>query len=135
MERVMVADVAQIYALWKKYCDAVNAGDLERWIVLWSNDAIQMPPDAPSRYGKEQIQIAVQAQFDLFETKIEINPEEVYVFGKQAYSHGLFSSVAISKEGGATTETSGKFLAILEKQVKGSWKILIDCFNYNRQEG
>jgi ketosteroid isomerase-like protein len=39
------------------------------------------------------------------------------------------------KEGGETTSYSGKFLDILVKQADGSWKIAIDCHNYNEPSG
>ena len=132
LERVRVADIAQVYNLWNAYADAVNAGDMKRWIALWSNDGIQMPPDAPARYRKEQIQVEEQPKFDLFNSKMDLDPEEVCILGDHAYSHGSFFSIVTPKEGGTPIEIQGKFLTILEKQVDGSWKILIDCYNYNK---
>ena len=131
MERVLVSDVAYVYELWKKYAAAVNVGDIDQWISLWSKDGIQMPPDVRPRIGKEQIRKEVKPQFDLFNTKISIHPEEVRILGERAYSHGLFSTVVRPKDSKTTTEISGKFLTILEKQADGSWKIAVDCFNYN----
>jgi ketosteroid isomerase-like protein len=54
-----------------------------------------------------------------------------WILGDQAYSHGTYEFDMASKEGGETRSYSGKFLDILEKQVDGSWKIAIDCQNYN----
>ena len=55
MEREMVSDVARVYELWNEYTDACHAGDFERWMSLWINDGLQMPPDVPRRIGKEAI--------------------------------------------------------------------------------
>ena len=131
-ERVEAADVAQIYKLWNEYSAAISSKDLERWMALWSENGIQMPPDAPQCSGKAQIQEFLQAQFDQSLTKLSINPEVVRILDDRAYTHGSFISMVTSKEGAdkITIQRSGKFLTVLEKQADGSWKILIDCFNY-----
>ena len=92
-----------------------------------------MPPDTPPRYGKKQIQAGAQPEFDLVNSKMDIDLEEVRILGNQAYSHGSYSSKVTPKEGGTTTEIRGTFLTILEKQADGFWKILIDCFNVTTQ--
>jgi uncharacterized protein (TIGR02246 family) len=132
MERSMVLDVAQVYELWNEYAAAVNAGDFERWISLWSDEGIRMPPGAPRLVGKEQIRREMRPLFDLFDTsRMIINTEEVRILGDRAYSHGAYEFEITPKAGGETKSYSGKFLDILEKQVDGSWKIAIDCHNYN----
>ena len=136
MERTKVSDVAQIYELWNEYAAAANAGDLEHWMSLWTDEGIQMAPDAPRRVGKEQIRVAMQPGFDLFiMSDMVINTEEVQILGDKAYSHGTYTFDMTPKEGGETTSLSGKFLDILEKQVDGSWKMAIDCHNYNEPYG
>lgn len=131
MERTQVSDVAQIYVLWNEYADAWSAGDMERWIALWVEDGIQMLPDVPRNTGKEEIRRAMQPLLDQYDYEMSINPDEVRVLGDRAYSHGLYSFTMTPREGGEEIEASGKFLTVLEKQVDGSWKIAIDCFNYN----
>ena len=132
IERVQVADVAQVYELWNEYAAAANDGDMERWISLWIDDGIQMPPGAPRRVGKAEIRREMQPLFDLFNTsKMIIHTEEVRILGDRAYSHGTYEFEITPKEGGKTKSCSGKFLDILEKQVDGSWKIAIDCHNCN----
>ena len=132
MERVQVVDVARVYELWNEYADAANDGDLERWIALWIDDGIQMPPGAPRRVGKAEIRRGMQPLFDLCGiSKLIIHPEEVRILGDRAYSHGTYEFEMAPQAGGETKSCSGQFLDILEKQVDGSWKIAIDCFNYN----
>ncbi len=128
-------DVALVHELWNEYAAAWSAGDLERWIFLWIDDGIQMPPGVARNIGKEVIRTSAQPQLDLYDWEMTINPEEVRVLGDRAYSHGLSEFALTPKKGGATTEASGKFLTILEKQVDGSWKIAIDCFNFNAPPG
>jgi uncharacterized protein (TIGR02246 family) len=132
LERVQVVDVAHIYDLWNDYAAAATDGDMERWIALWIDDGIQMAPGAPRRVGKAEIRRGMQPLFDLFDTtKMVIQPEEVRILGDRAYSHGTLEFERAPKAGGELKSYSVKFLAILEKQVDGSWKIAIDCHNCN----
>ncbi len=129
-ERLQVADVAQVYALWNEFAAAATAGDIERWLALWSDDGIHMPPGAERRVGKEQIRAEVQPRFELFDHNMTLNLGEVRLLGDQAFSHGTYTFEMTPKKGGETTNGSGKFLTILAKQGDGSWKIAIDCFNF-----
>jgi uncharacterized protein (TIGR02246 family) len=132
LERVQVADVAQTYELGHEVAAAANDGDLERWLALWIDDAIQMPPGAPRRVGKAEIRSAMQARFDHFDISgAIIQPEEVRILGDRAYSHGSYEFEMASKVAAETKRYWGKFLAILEKQADGSWKIALDCHNYD----
>ena len=84
MGRKMLSDVAQVYEVWNEYAAAANAGDLERWMALWIDDGIQMPPDVPRRVGKEQIRVEMLPFFDLFDTSnMIIHTEEVRILGDQ----------------------------------------------------
>jgi ketosteroid isomerase-like protein len=130
MEREMVSDVAQIYDVWKAYGSAVYEGDLNRWLALWIDDSKRLAPNAPASVGLEQIRIAVEPLFELFDFEaFGVNPDEVQIFGDQAYSHGTYGFSMMPKAGGDVIEDRGKFLTILEKQVDGSCKIAVDCFN------
>jgi uncharacterized protein (TIGR02246 family) len=136
LERVQVADVAQVYQLWNEVAAAAVDGDLERWIALWIDDGIQMPPGAPRRVGKAQIRRGMQPLFDDFDTvKMLIQPEEVRILGDRAYSQGTYELEIALKGGGESKRYSGKFLDILEKHIDGSWKIAIDCHNCNAPPG
>jgi uncharacterized protein (TIGR02246 family) len=123
--------VAQVYDLWNEYAAAVNDRDLDRWLALWSDDAIQMPPGAPCRVGKAEIRRGMQSLFDLGIIKVIVQPEEVRILGDWAYTHGAYEIEMAPKQGGKTGRCSGKFLEILQKQVDGSWQIAIDCHNYD----
>lgn len=136
MERKIASNVAQIYEVWNEYAAAAHSGDLERWMALWIEDGIQMAPDAPRRVGKEQIREAMQPSFNLYiMSHMIVNTEEVRILGDWAYSHGTYTFDMALKEGGETMSLSGKFLDILARQADGSWKIAIDCHNYNAPSG
>ncbi|MDJ0751882.1 MAG: SgcJ/EcaC family oxidoreductase [Ardenticatenaceae bacterium] len=131
-ERIKNIDVALIYRLWREVAAAVNTGDLEKWISFWTPNGIQMPPGMPRRQGREQIQEAMAQVFQQFRyRKARIDPEEVRINGQSAYSHGTYNFEKSPSGQDEFSTYSGKFLAILEKQIDGSWKIAVDCFNYD----
>ena len=135
-ERVKNIDVALIYELWREVAVACQAGDLERWLSLWIEEGIQMAPDVSRRLGKAQIRAALQPTFELFiMSDMVINTEEVRVLGDWAYSHGTYTFDMTPMQGGQTRSFSGSFLDIVVKQADGSWKIAIDCHNYDDLSG
>jgi len=132
MERNLVSDVAQIYKMWIEYAAAINDGDINRWISLWIDDGIQMPPDVPRSVGVPQIRGSIEPIFEIINFEnFHINTDEVHILGDQAYTHGLFFTSMTPKNGGETIDVTGKFLTILTKQADGFWKIAVDCFNSN----
>lgn len=124
-------DVALIHELWKEYAAAIKAGDMDRWLALWIPEGKQMPPGAPQRVGMEQIREGNSPLMDLFDSALDIVPDEFRIVGDHAISHGNYRYALTPKEGGETVRGEGKFLTILDRQADGSWKIAIDCFNDN----
>ena len=47
---------------------------------------------------------------------------------------GLLKEV-MPKEGGDSIKVNGEYSTILQRQIDGSWKIAIDCFNYDAPPG
>jgi uncharacterized protein (TIGR02246 family) len=130
------ADVAKIEAVWDEYAAAVNAGDPERWIILWDENGRQMFPDAPMRIGKDAILTAMEPAFEALDFEaFVINPDAIKILGDEAYSNGTYSYEMTPKAGGDTIEFSGKFSTILAKQDDDSWGLLVDCFNSNGPVG
>ncbi len=117
--------------VYETYASAVNAGDMDRWITLWIEDGIQMPPDNPRNIGKEKIKSVAENLANLFHWKMVINCEEVKETSDWGYATGIYTVKLTPKDGGKTIKGSGKFLTILEKQDNGSWKIARDIFNYD----
>jgi uncharacterized protein (TIGR02246 family) len=125
------ADISAINNNIEQYTSCMNAGDLDQWISLWADDAIQMAPDAPAVMGKEQIRAKYESIFPLFIFKMTITNEEVKIGGDLAVSHGNYIVSMTPKAGGETIVIDGKYLSIEERQADGSWKIIRSCFNDN----
>lgn len=126
------ADIAAVNDIWPQYCASLIDGDMDRWIFLWADDGIQMPPDTPARKGKEKIREANQLSLDLYHWDIAaINVEETHVAGDWAFSRGNYTWAWTPKDGSEKMAGTGKFLTIFQRQDDGSWKIARDCFNGN----
>jgi len=132
MERDLVSDVDKVYQVWKEYSAALRKGNIKRWLALWTEDGIRMPPGEPYRIGLDQLQYSLERNLEMYQyEKFLIYPEEVCILGDRAYTHGVYSALIKSLVIGKRTKICGKFLTILAKQTDGSWKIAIDCFNAN----
>ena len=117
--------------IWKEYSASLNAGDLERWLALWTDDGIQMPPGEPAVAGKERIRTRNGSFLDQFKFDMGITNEEVRVAGDWAFARGTYKASLIPKQGGAPVPINGKYMTILARQGDGSWKIHRDIFNSN----
>jgi hypothetical protein len=38
------AVTAAVNAIWTRYSSSLNAGDLDSWLSLWTDDGVQLPP-------------------------------------------------------------------------------------------
>jgi len=130
--RTVEAVAAAVKQIYREYAASLNAGDLDRWISLWTDDGVQMPPGFPTRTGKQSIWTAVKGSLDLFAFDIEIPPsDEVRVAGDWAFARGNYSATLTPRQGGDVVAIDGKYLTILQMQADGTWKIHRDVFNSN----
>jgi uncharacterized protein (TIGR02246 family) len=128
----MEADVTAIKEMLNRYALITNAGDWDRWISLWADDGVQMPPDDRARVGKEQIRAGMKPLFDQMALDIVIQSiEDARIYGDLGFTRCIYTLKATPKAGGETIDVmpEGKALTLYERQPDGSWKIVYDCFN------
>jgi uncharacterized protein (TIGR02246 family) len=117
--------------IWKEYSASLNAGDIDRWVALWTDDGVQMPPDEAPVVGKEKIRARNGAVLQKFKFDIGITNQEVQTVGDLAYSRGVYKATLTPKQGGKPIPIDGKYMTILRRQPNGSWRIHRDIFNSN----
>ena len=122
---------ASVEAIWKEYAASLNAGDIDRWVALWTDDGVQLPPDEPPVVGKDKIRARNRAVLQKFNFDMGITNQEVHTAGDWAYSRGVYRATLTPKQGGTPIPIDGKFMTILARQGDGSWKIHRDIFNSN----
>jgi uncharacterized protein (TIGR02246 family) len=117
--------------LLKDYAASLNSGNLDRWVALWTEDGVQLPPGEPAVIGKDRIRTRNGAGLDRFKFDMDIKNEELRVAGDWAYIRGTYTATLKPKQGGDPALVDGKYMSILAKQPDGSWKFHRDAFNSN----
>ena len=121
-----------INAVWREYEASILAGDPERWIQLWADNGVQLPPGAPPVVGKEAIFPRISNDLETFEySEFAITNEDVEVNGDLAFARGNYVVTFAPKSGGEAMSLDGKYMTIFRQQSDGSWKIYRDIFNSN----
>ena len=126
------AITAEIQALFDEYSASLNDGDAERWIALWTEDAVQSSPGAPPNVGRDVIYAGVSSEVkevDYQDMIIEV--EEVLAGGEYAIARGNYSLVVVPMAGGDPMSVDGKYTTTFQRQPDGSWKIHRDIYNSN----
>jgi uncharacterized protein (TIGR02246 family) len=118
-------------AIHAQYTASLRAGDADAWAALWTEDGIQMPPDAPAVSGRAQIRETVRGLLAEFRVEMQIQTAEVRGAGDWGFARGTYTATLTPKRGGAAIPVEGKFMTILAHQADGSWKIYRDIFNSN----
>jgi uncharacterized protein (TIGR02246 family) len=120
-----------IDAIFARYVASLRAGDADAWAELWTEDGIQMPPDAPAVAGRTRIRETLRGALAAFRADMQIRTDEVRGAGDWAFARGTYTLTLTPKQGGAPVPVDGKFLTIFARQPDGSWKIHRDVFNSN----
>jgi uncharacterized protein (TIGR02246 family) len=122
---------AVMEAIWSEYTASIGEGDIERWVEVWVEDGIQLPPGEAAVVGKDNILARNSAVFEPFDVSMSITNEEVVAEGNWAYARGVYEATLTPKAGGEDIQVDGKYVTILQKQPDGTWKIYRDIFNSN----
>jgi len=111
-----------------EWIDAYNAGEPDRIIALYAEDAIVMPPDAPSVTGDAALRSFLGDEMAEAKkggiTIVLTGDDEADTSGDLGWHRGTFKVVG---EGGASLGT-GKYLEIWQRQ-QGKWRITRDIWN------
>ena len=118
----LAADIEAINRLNDNYVAAVNAGDVDGLMMLYTDDAVLMQPNQPAVTGKAAIRSHFQVFFDMFSLEEVLSPEEVVVIGDWAFVRATFTVKVTPRAGGDKTQDHGKGIAIYRKELDGSWK-------------
>lgn len=125
-------DEAAIRQIWVDYQTARVDGDPDKWLGLWDEAGLQLPPGRlPATKARLDEVIPQKFQPGIVKT-MEITPEEIVVTGDWAYSRGTYASDRLNADG-ADIHIEGKFMTIHKRQDDGTWKIYRDMFNANPQ--
>ena len=102
--------------------EAFNAGDIDRLLSIYTDDAVMIPPNEPALIGKEEIRGNFQQIFDQFIEENDSVVVDVKIGGNLAFVRGTWKAIQTPKAGGESLNLNGNFLDINQKQPDGSWK-------------
>jgi uncharacterized protein (TIGR02246 family) len=121
------ADAAALRDGTKAWVDAYNAGDADKIVALYTEDAVVMPPDAPLAAGHEAIRQCVTASIASSKASgvtIVLGEESAGVSADMGWHSGTYK--VNGKDGGAVG--TGKYLESWRK-ADGKWLIVRDIWN------
>lgn len=119
----MVDNRRRIQEVYKASTDAIAAGNLEALSHYYTDDAVQLPPDAPPLVGWSQIEASLERELDGITLSSTIDVIEIVIRGDLAYAWGHYRGIVTPKDGDPSTRTSGSFLDVLRREAHGSWQI------------
>lgn len=112
----------------------VAAGeDLEQLLSHWAEDAVIYPPGRPAVVGKEAIREFIEQSRAVPGFAISWEPKEAVVSqgGDMAYTLGI-TRITVNDSEGKPIVNLGKYTVVWRKQGDGSWKCVVDMFNFDR---
>ena len=119
---------AAIRAVADQYVKATLAGDAKAIAALYTDDAVEMPPNAPLIKGKAAVEQYYVQQFAAGKiSKFSLTHLETRATGDSGYDIGTFTQT-IGPAKGAPMNDSGKYVVIL-KRVGGAWKVSNAIYN------
>jgi uncharacterized protein (TIGR02246 family) len=111
------------------YVKAALAGDAKAIAAMYTEDAIEMPPDQPPVKGRAAIEAFFQKQFATMKpAEFSINHIEAKTMGDAGYDVGTYQQSVMLPGAKEPMKMSGKFTVVL-KRAGGDWKIAYLIFN------
>jgi uncharacterized protein (TIGR02246 family) len=115
---------------------ALNAGDAKAWVAQFTDDGVQMPPNAPANVGRTMIGSWSQAFLDQFRLQFALAVDEVRVLGEWAFERGGYTISLHPKAGGPQMQDMGKYITVYQRKPGDTWRMARDIWNSsNRPPG
>jgi uncharacterized protein (TIGR02246 family) len=109
---------------------ALNAGDAQAWAAQFTDDAVQMPPNAPENVGSSKIISWSQGFLEQFRVHFALTVKEVHVSGGWAFERGDYTIELTSKAGGTQMQDVGKYITVYQRRGD-AWRMARDIWNSN----
>jgi uncharacterized protein (TIGR02246 family) len=112
------------------------SGDLNSIVAMFADDAVLMPPNDTTVYGKEEIRAWWEEYFTYFRVTSSVETErEVTVVGDRAFIRASFSVTIVPKERGPRILDDIRSLTVWRRNPDGIWKIAHQIWNSTKPVG
>lgn len=123
------ADAQTIRDMDAKWSKTAGAHDVDGTVSYYSDDAVVLPPNAPTLATKEAIRAGWAATVGPgSDMSFETSKVEVASSGDLAYDVGTYAVSTKDAQGNPVTDR-GKYIAVWKKQADGKWKAVADTWN------
>ncbi len=123
------ADMEAINKVLEQEVAAINAGDVEAFVALFTDDAVLMAPGEPAVIGTEAVRSWAQDFSDQFTVQYTVTSEEIVVAGNWAFQRLSATLTLTPAAGGDPIREGIKGIHICQRQPDGSWKLTRDIWN------
>jgi uncharacterized protein (TIGR02246 family) len=124
---------ASIRRVGQEWAEHWNAGELEKLVAAYAEDAVYMPPHHGALHGREAIREYLKGPIGHGVTDLIYEVTYIKRSGGLAYDVGRYS-MSIPQDGGARQDR-GKYLTVWKRQADGRWKIVADSFSSDLAPG
>ena len=112
-----------------RYQTAVRSGDVDGYVALFTDDAIQMPPGAADRFGASQIHAGMKPGLTQNKMEVTLVPHETFLLGPgQASMRVVVTGTRTPRDGGPSAPISFSAL-FLFREIGRDWKIHQQMWN------
>src|SRR5512139_2513390 len=117
-------DVAAVHAFVGHVRDTFNGGNLDTFMEVFTDDAIQFNQGYPDVVGKAAIRKQYEDALAQNDIKVEFHTQEVEVSGDLAYEGGTYDIVLKPRSDPQATPltVTNRHVHVLKRQPDGSWK-------------
>jgi uncharacterized protein (TIGR02246 family) len=116
---------AQRLAEWEA---AANRKDASSIAALYTEDALLMPPNAPSVRGRAAVEAFFKGMFDQGARDVKLVQIGAAGSGGSGYAVGTYEFTA-GPVGTQAIHDKGKFITGMKRAADGKWRIADDVFN------
>ena len=118
----------EIESLLSDYQDALNTGNAQKSVGLYTKDGIFMPAEAPTAMGAEEILGSYQYFFSQIRLSIRFYIQEISIEGDFAYAVTASNGDVLLRAANLKAHQENRELFVFEKE-NGKWKIARNMFN------
>jgi len=129
---VTASEEDAVQAVFENMDSALNSNDLDSFLSLFSENAIEMPPDEAALIGIDAIRERDGNFFENYTDEISSKVEDVQVVENIATVRISYREAWTPKAGGPTRSAVGKGIGVLEKQEDGTWRITSYIWNHDK---
>ncbi len=106
--------------------------DMDKLMSYYTDDAVQLPPNAPMNKGKEAIKAFMNQMMasGMKMTEVSFAVTNVEASGNVAYEVGTYD-MAATVPGMGDIKDNGKYITTWKQQADGLWKVTAETWNSN----